>query len=253
MKFNRAFWLSIPIIALLSCGEDDTPSPAPSVDNCTELTITATTLEVLPLGDSRVEGDRPLYESYRYELWKLLIDNQWDVDYIGSRSDNADYPSFQDFCFDTDHEGTSGATTLDILDILSQTSFARNPDVVLLGIGGNDLLDFSRSVEEVVASVEQIIIELRTRNNQVIIFVEQIAPGQSIIMTAENTQIFNDFNDQVLALATNLSTQEAPVVAVDMATGWNDSFLADLLHYNNAGAQRIAQRYFEAMDNIIDP
>ena len=34
--------------------------------------------KILPLGASRVEGARPDFESYRYELWKLLEEGGWE-------------------------------------------------------------------------------------------------------------------------------------------------------------------------------
>ena len=33
--------------------------------------------KILALGASRVEGSRPEFESYRYELWKSLKENNW--------------------------------------------------------------------------------------------------------------------------------------------------------------------------------
>ena len=70
----------------------------------------------MSLGASRVEGDRPNFESYRYELWKKLIDNNFTFDFIGTQSDNAIYPSFKGFNFDIDHEGRGGWTSGDILE-----------------------------------------------------------------------------------------------------------------------------------------
>ena len=57
------------------------------------------------LGASRVEGDRPNYESFRYELWKDLIENNWTFDFIGTQLDSRFYPLFNNLNFDTDHEG----------------------------------------------------------------------------------------------------------------------------------------------------
>ena len=51
--------------------------------------------KILPLGASRVEGGRPEYESYQYELWKDLKENNWTFDFIGTQSDDASYPDFE--------------------------------------------------------------------------------------------------------------------------------------------------------------
>ena len=97
----------------------------------------------MSLGASRVEGERPNFESYRYELWKKLIDNNFTFDFIGTQSDNSKYPSFLGFNFDIDHEGRGGWTSGDILEglegWLKQTG---SPDFVLLSSpGGNDALE----------------------------------------------------------------------------------------------------------------
>lgn len=59
--------------------------------------------KMLPLGASRVEGFRPHFESYRYELWKDLTENGWTFDFIGTRSDKASYPLYNGKKFDIDH------------------------------------------------------------------------------------------------------------------------------------------------------
>ena len=251
MKTVKAFVVIIGLF-FVSCGEDTDPLPTPA-DDCQPAMFDSQTLEILPLGDSRVEGNTPLYESYRFELWKLLVDAQWNFDFIGTRTDDGDYPDFQNTCFDADHQGTGGATTTDILNTLNQVTFDKIPEVVLLGIGGNDLLGFNLTVGQIVSNVEEIMGQLRGLNPNIIILVEQIAPGQSIIMTPENTQTFDDFNLQISDLANQLTTEQAPIIVVDMATGWNDAFLADPVHYNQAGAARVAERYFDALDNAIDP
>ena len=65
----------------------------------------------MPLGASRVQGNRPEYESFRYELWKDLIDNDWTFDFIGTQTDEATYPIYNNLSFDLDHEGRGGWTS----------------------------------------------------------------------------------------------------------------------------------------------
>lgn len=57
---------------------------------------------------SRVEGDRPNYESFRYELWKELIENNWTFGFTGTQLDAASYPLFDNLLFDKYHEGRGG-------------------------------------------------------------------------------------------------------------------------------------------------
>ncbi|MEM9385519.1 MAG: GDSL-type esterase/lipase family protein [Pseudomonadota bacterium] len=208
---------------------------------------------ILPLGDSRVQGGRPEFESYRYELWKRLVTEGADIDLIGPRFDDAPYRPFMGEPFDRNHAGVGGFTTADVLSTLNDTlDMIEVPDVVLLGIGGNDLLA-GIPVRTAVTNVVAIINLLRERNPEVSVIVEQIAPGRSDIMTAQLTASFNAFNQGVATAAQRLSTARSPVLAVDMAEGWFDRNMADEVHYNVRGAIVVANRYLEALLPQIQP
>jgi hypothetical protein len=40
--------------------------------------------KIMPLGASRVAGNSPIHESFRYKLWKDLTENNWTFDSIGA-------------------------------------------------------------------------------------------------------------------------------------------------------------------------
>ena len=64
--------------------------------------------KIMPLGASRVQGFSPWFESYRYELWKDLIDGGWEFDYIGTETETGSYPNYEGLAFDPDHQGHGG-------------------------------------------------------------------------------------------------------------------------------------------------
>ncbi len=220
-------------------------------DTCPDQAATDQTIEILPLGDSRVEGARPAFESYRYELWKRLINNNQDVDFIGSRIDDASYPTVMGRCFDNEHEGTGGAKTEDILATLNQLQLTSPPEIVLLGIGGNNLLDEpDQPLSEIIDDIDQIIRQLRQRNPQVAVILEQIAPATSELMTPAFTERLTAFNNRIPELAASLTTPESRVIVVNMREGFTDDLLADAVHYNEAGAAFVAERYFRAISEL---
>ncbi|NNE26430.1 MAG: hypothetical protein HKN09_06270 [Saprospiraceae bacterium] len=49
-------------------------------------------------------------------MWKLLLDEGYAFDYIGTQEDPASYPSYKGEAFDMDHEGRGGWTSGQILD-----------------------------------------------------------------------------------------------------------------------------------------
>jgi lysophospholipase L1-like esterase len=229
---------------LNACDKDDNSTPKPESNSINK---------ILPLGASRVEGARPVYESFRYELWKNLIDGGWTFDFIGTKSDNASYPSFNSENFDIDHEGRGGWTSGQILSGLeSWLNETGAPDIVLFSSpGGNDALE-ELPYENVVQNINEIIDILQANNPNVTIIIEQMAPGRTDVMTSDLTGYFDQMQEDVLNIANNQSTSTSQVIAVDMFTGFNDSLLADDVHYNKTGAEFIANRYYNVLENILE-
>ncbi|MEM7573448.1 MAG: GDSL-type esterase/lipase family protein [Bacteroidota bacterium] len=208
---------------------------------------------IMPLGASRVEGARPAFESYRYELWKLLVDGGWDFDYIGTRDDEANYPSYAEQSFDLDHEGRGGWTSGQILggieDWLVQ---AGTPDIVLFSSpGGNDALQ-NRSYEQAIANINGIIDALQAANPEITILIEQLAPAVESAMTGDLLTYFESLQADVVTIASEQTTDQSTVIVVDMATGFTDEFLADDVHYNEAGARFIADRYYTNLVQVLE-
>lgn len=209
--------------------------------------------KIMPLGDSRVDGSNSLqgHQSYRYELWKLLTNDGVDFDFIGPEIDLTNYPSYFNQTFDSNHAGFGGYTSANILNSFTQIVDPNNlPDIVLLGIGGNDLLA-NVDPQEIIQNIHLIVDFMQALNPNMIIFIEQIAPGKSNIMTNFLWSALNEFNDQIAALTEQQTTETSTVIFVNMAENWLDSYLADNVHYSQSGALLVAQRYYEALFNFI--
>lgn len=210
--------------------------------------------KILPMGDSRVNGSSTGvgHQSYRYELWKLLVANQWNFDFIGSKQNPEVYPDYLGKSFDLDQAGYGGATSGTLyarIETILQASGP--PDIVLLGIGGNDLVS-GVTVDEVIANINAMVDRLQVANPSVAIIVEKIAPGVSAMMTPERIAALNDFHSKVATLATQQTTATSKVITVDMATGWSDAYLYDSVHYNTQGAAVVASRYFSALVALVN-
>lgn len=232
------------LLLFLACEKECDSIPKPQSNSINK---------ILPLGASRVEGARPEYESYRYELWKELNNNNIVFDFIGTQTDEFSYPQFNTMIFDPDHEGRGGWTSGDILEelnnLLNQTG---PPDIILLSSpGGNDALE-GLSYSQAVSNINGIIDLVRDYNSNTTIIIEQMAPARSDIMTSELTEFFELMQQEVLNIAENQTTSTSEVIAIDMFSGFNDDFLADDIHYNQAGAKFIANRYFNLLENILE-
>ncbi|GGG39077.1 hypothetical protein GCM10011344_44930 [Dokdonia pacifica] len=205
-------------------------------------------VNILTLGDSRVQGNRPNHESYRFELWKNFIENNWTVDFLGPNVDTSEYPPVEGINFDNNHGGVGGYTTKSLLFSLEEMlAEVEMPDVILLGIGGNDLV-LNVPNEDAIENIHGIIDILQDHNPDITIFIEQIAPAVSEIYTEENLAIFNGFNDAIATISQERTTQDSDVISVDMASGWYDVLLADEVHYNTLGAKVVADKYFNSVN-----
>ena len=239
--------IGIVMMGLISCGDE-------AIEQTNTNTNTNTTInKIMALGASRVEGNRPQHESFRYETWKNLIENNWTFDFIGTQNDPGSYPVVENLNFDPDHQGRGGWTSGDILDQLeNDLDQTGGPDIVLFSSpGGNDGLQ-NLPYDEAVSNINQIIDVLQEVNPNVTLIIEQMAPGRSNIMTEELLYYFNQLQDEILTIVENKSTATSQVIAVDMYSGFTDAMLADDVHYNTKGAMFIAQRYYEVLTQVLE-
>ena len=68
-------------------------------------------------------------------------------------------------------------------------------------------------------------------------------------MTNSLTININDFNSQIVTIADSLTNSSSKVIALDMNSNFNESFLADDVHYNQEGAKFIADIYFAGIQS----
>lgn len=232
------------LMIFVSCSEEDDLKPKPQSNSINK---------ILNLGASRVEGGRPEYESYRYELWKKLKENNLIFDFIGTQTDESTYPQFNNMIFDCDHEGRGGWTSADILEELyNWLSHTGSPDFVLFSSpAGNDALE-GLSYIQAVSNINEIIDVIQEFNPNTTIIIEQMAPARSDIMTSELTGFLEQMKKEILTIAESKTTSKSVVIAIDMYSGFNDSLLADDVHYNEDGAKFIAERYFDVLVSVLE-
>lgn len=241
MKMKTLYYC-LWMLALSACTANETMN-----DNM--LVVSTSKNKILTLGDSRVEGGSPEFESYRYELWKKLLGLQREFDLIGPFKDDVGFPNFNGKAFDNDHGGVGGDTTLGIIERYTEAKANGIPDIVLLGIGGNDITG-GATVAEVVANMGRIIDLIYTDNPSAVVLVEIIAganPNSSLGQSLNG--LVNQFGAQLIVLAQQKSTSTFKVIPVDMNTNFtnNASYYADQVHYSQLGAREIADRYFVAL------
>ena len=226
---SRLFLLVFLICMLLGCRSDKFDQ-----GNATEeINTNDIPNKIMPLGASHVQGLTPWFESYRYALWKDLI--------------------YGGFSFDPDHQGKMSWTSEQIFEelesILHETGY---PDIVLFSSpGGNDILD-GLPYESVIENIHGIIDLFQDRNPDIVILIEQLAPGKTSFMTPELTAIFDQAVLDVETIAQDQTDESSQVIPVNMFDGFVDRYLSDDIHYNEEGAEFIAQRYYEVLETVLE-
>ncbi len=232
--------------------------------------VRSQSLKILPIGNSITQLDNQHF-SYRYNLWKKLIDDGVDFDYVGSMTDhyNCGTPIFPDYnghTFDTDHEGHWGWRCDEIINGGNSSNCAGSgnlptwlgtytPDIALIHLGTNDMrLDWNGGlgVAETINELKDIINLLRSDNPNIIILLAKLIPVDGAVFNwASNIE---PLNAEIPSIATDMQNENSPIIIVDQHSGFdatlgNDTF--DGAHPNANGEEKMAQKWFDAIQGIL--
>ena len=210
----------------------------------------------MPLGDSitwdnRRNDMRPVGVriGYRYELFRLLEDSGYSVDFVGSEDSGGHYLGDEM----DDNAGYPGITD-DQLATLLKTGYSPKSerwitagpyletypaDVILLHIGTNQ-------VDTDPADVGEILNIIRQADPDVFILVARI------INRYPHHAVTTVFNDNVEALAS--ARDDDRIIMVDMENGAGIDYYTDMdddLHPNHLGYDKMARAWFEALEPIL--
>jgi lysophospholipase L1-like esterase len=228
---------------------------------------------IAPIGDSITQGDTN-HLTYRFYLWKMLIDAGVDFDFVGSLNTyaivNPDIPPYRNRAFDYDHEGHVFYQASEIAGQLphwlaqGQNGGGYTPDIALVHAGTNDAL-LRQPVATTVASLTSIVTTLQARNPQVKVLLAKILPIFSPLDSAQQANAsINAINTHIDAIAAATDRPagkpEARVIVVDHNTGFvpnhtlpppqgGDTY--DGVHPSSAGEEKMARRWLEALQLFL--
>ena len=199
----------------------------------------------MPLGDSITHGT-PVAGGYRLPLYHMLTNASYIVDYVGTSTANPspDLPEIN-------HEGHGGWRISDPSLGLYENIFGwfetiEDPHAVLLHIGTNDSgggTRFTNAVDRLDALITRIALCQPSAHIIVTTLMKRGEPNYTAI-----TNWFNPF------VPTKVAAQQAlgrRVHFLDMHAYLELSDMADNLHPNAVGYQKMANAWFPAITNII--
>ncbi len=225
---------------------------------------------IVPIGDSITQGNTGHW-TYRYPLWKMLIDAGVDFDLVGSLNyfDNINpaIPPYRGVPFDFDHEGhvffQSGEIAGPLPGWMSGSlgsSGGYTPDIALVHVGTNDAL-LAIAVPTTVTNLTSIITSLRARNPRVQVLLAKIISTYSFLDPAGAVNArMTAINDQIDGIAAATDRPDSRVIVVDQNTGFlpNHTVAAptggdtyDGVHPSPAGEEKMARRWLEALQLLL--
>ena len=229
------------------CGSGSSEPPSrTSPMEVTKAPSVSTTTRIMPIGDSITQANHE-HDSYRRPLWHELDRSGYQVDFVGSEnSQHGGSPPHRDF--DMDHEGHWGWRTDEILDRIDDWARTYEPQVVLIHLGSNDVFQ-NQSTTSTIEEIEQVIDRLRSANPKVKIALAQIIPVNH--PASLNTIVH--LNEMIEMLGATKNHEDSPIVVVDQFTGFDskrDTY--DGVHPNVSGEEKMAQRWFSALELLLN-
>jgi lysophospholipase L1-like esterase len=222
--------LALSIVFLLAC-----LMPALAIEVSAQATVT----KVMPLGDSITDGYN-IPGGYRIDLWSTFQQAGQFVDFVGSMSNG---PASLG---DKHHEGHSGWRIEQINGSVSGWLSGAQPEIVLLMIGTNDMLqDYNVAGAPARLSALLDTITQQSPNTQVI--VASLPPLSNAIA---NQRVLN-FNDAIPDIVAAKAAGGKKVSFIDMYPRLTVGDLADGIHPNASGYTKLANAWYSALTPFL--
>ena len=222
---------------------------------------------VIVVGDSISEGSNsPAQDSFRRPLWNAIVADASNpmVDFVGTRSGvrtlqgtcSGDLPgsAFATTAdFDQDHQAYWGWCVNNVsvvlpARLLELAADDRRPDVAVVHLGTNDILQGNQDPTAIRAELANLIGQLRAANPAIRVLLAQVIP-----VSRGNPTESNQIPVLNAQISTLLSTGASPVTIVDQFTGFSAGApdLYDGVHPTDTGEQKIAAKWLPALKAAI--
>nr|MCU0792991.1 SGNH/GDSL hydrolase family protein [Opitutaceae bacterium] len=194
-------------------------------------------IRILPIGDSITEGNAEL-GSYRLQLAEMLKEAGVAFEYVGSRTTQGGLG----------HEAYSGNNAEFVAKKVAEHAAGNVPDIALIHAGHNYFAE-NAPVPKIIAATERMIASLRAANPRVTVLVAQVIPSAKL----PKYSYIPELNAELARVAPGWSTPESRVLVVDQFTGFDpvEDTVADLVHPNARGIEKLARRWFEALERHL--
>lgn len=232
------------LILLSSPGEDLRPHRAktalPLVNLNGPAICRSAPIKVMPLGDSITHGSA-IAGGYRIPLWHNLLAEGWAVDFVGSQANGP-------FSIDRDHEGHPGQSIQYLREHVIDWLDRYRPDLILLMIGTNDVLypqrqDFAQAAYRLRALIDQVTRRLPET--------ELLVASIPTLADPAADERAEAINSEIADMVATYARQGVRVHYVEIFRLLSGADLADGVHPNAEGYEKIAAAWYRAMDTVM--
>ena len=199
-------------------------------------------VRIMAVGDSITAG-ADFFTSYRYALWEKLFGAGYIVEFTGTQQSETRVGPLA-------HEGYGGKNTEYLARVVPDHFRVHPADIVLLHSGHNHTVE-EQPVPGIVAATESLIGSFRAVNPRVTVLLAQVIPAGKL----PKYSYLPELNLALARLAARLDQPDARVVLVDQASGfdWTTDTVADKVHPNARGAEKMAAAWFAALQTVLPP
>jgi acyl-CoA thioesterase I len=192
-------------------------------------------LKIMPLGDSITDGYF-VPGGYRIDLYAAIEHRGYSIDFVGSLSNGLDSLP------DKNHEGHSGWRIEQIHDRVVEWLQTFQPDLILLLIGTNDMVQ-EEGVPTAPDRLDKLIETIFQTTPNVHLFVASIPP----ILEPTLNQRVMDYNRAIEQLVRQKQNAGKPIGFVDLYYILSLDDLPDGIHPNREGFRKIARAWEAAL------
>ena len=189
---------------------------------------------ILCVGDSITEGSGS-FKVYRYPLNDMLKKAGFKFKFVGTKSRKQDGITLS-------HNGYGGKNTKFLSDNIEAFYTANPADFVLIHSGHNGFAK-DKPVKGIVRETEKMIATIHRINPKAVILVAQVITSGKL----PKYSYIPELNKELGKLAS-----KEKVLVVNMADGfeWEKDTVADKVHPNKNGAEKMAKKWFEALSSF---
>lgn len=197
-------------------------------------------IKIIAIGDSITEAYRVIPQAYRYHLAKMMDEKKIAYDFVGSRK--GVLQNAGDGSVDMDYEAYSGQRADQVIGPALKTAKAEKPDIALVHLGTNDIL-MNQGVENAMTDIDTLIKGLKEANPKVQVFLGMIPWN--------NKPLIEELNNKLKEYAEKGENLHHVEMRPFELNKYYRDFPRYSLHPNEAGALRMAEMYFAAMNKEV--